>query len=89
MNYRGFLHPEAAEFLRKLSYPLRKKIKDRLRELGESPGEKGQRLKHSLLYRLRIGDYRAIYEIRVEEGKVIVLFIGHRRTVYDDFSRLL
>ena len=89
MSYRVFLHPKAAEFLKKLSPSLRAKIKDRLRELEESPEEKGQRLKHSAFYRLRIGDCRAIYEIHGEEGKVVVLFIGHRRKVYDDFSRLL
>jgi len=89
LSYRVFLHPKAAVFLKKLSPSLRAKIKDRLRELEESPEEKGQRLKHSPFYRLRIGDYRAIYEIHEEEGKVVVLFIGHRRKVYDDFSRLL
>jgi len=88
LNYRVLLHPKAAEFLSSLSYSLKKKIKDRLRELEESPEEKGQRLKYSHFYRLRIGDYRVIYEINREEGKVVVLFIGHRRKVYDDFSRL-
>jgi len=89
LTYRVFLHPEAAEFLKKLNSSLRERIKGRLRELVESPEEKGQRLKYSHFYRLRIVDYRAIYEINREEGKVIVLFIGHRRMVYDDFSRLL
>jgi len=89
LKYRVFLHPKAAEFLRKLRHPLREKIKNNLRELEESPEQKGQRLKYSPFYRLRIGDYRAIYEIHKEEGKVVVLFIGHRRKVYDDFSRLL
>ncbi|MCD6467139.1 MAG: type II toxin-antitoxin system RelE/ParE family toxin, partial [Methanomicrobia archaeon] len=40
-------------------------------------------------WKLRIEDYRAIYEIKVKEKKVIILFIGHRKTVYDDFSRLI
>ncbi|MCD6088121.1 type II toxin-antitoxin system RelE/ParE family toxin [Candidatus Bathyarchaeota archaeon] len=88
MKYKIFLHPKAAEFLKNLSNPLRIMIKNRLRELEESPEEKGQHLRHSSFYRLRIGDYRAIYEINQEERKVIVLFIGHRRTVYDDFSRI-
>lgn len=89
MNYQILLHPKAAEFLRRLNPPLREKIKGRLLELEEAPEEKGQRLKYSSFYRLRIGDYRAIYEIHPEERKVVVLFIGHRRKVYDDFSRLL
>ena len=88
MKYKIFLHPKAAEFLKNLNRSLRVMIKNRLRDLEESPEEKGQRLKHPPFYRLRIRDYRAIYEINKEEGRVIVLFIGHRRTVYDDFSRI-
>ena len=88
MKYKIFLHPKAAEFLKNLNSSLRIMIKNRLKELEESPEEKGQRLRYSSFYRLRIRDYRAIYEI-IKEGKVIVLFIGHRRTVYDDFSRIL
>jgi len=30
-----------------------------------------------------------IHEIDRERSRVIVLFIGHRKDVYDDFSRLL
>ena len=88
MKYKIFLHPKAAEFLKNLNNPLRIMIKNRLMDLEESPEKKGQRLRHSPFYRLRIEDYRAIYEINHEERKVIVLFIGHRRTVYDDFSRI-
>jgi mRNA interferase RelE/StbE len=67
---------------------LRERIKRRLREFEESPERKGRRLYHSPFYRLRIGDYRTIYTINSEERKVTVLFIGHRRKVYDDFSKL-
>ncbi|MFB6088786.1 MAG: type II toxin-antitoxin system RelE/ParE family toxin, partial [Candidatus Aenigmatarchaeota archaeon] len=45
--------------------------------------------KGSKFYRLRIGDYRAIYEVDKKKEKVVVLFIGHRKNVYDDFSKLL
>jgi len=37
----------------------------------------------------RVGDYRAIYEIDDEKKTVIILFIGHRRDVYDEFSGLI
>jgi len=89
LNYRVLLHPKAADFLRRLNSPLREKIKGCLRELEKAPEEKGQRLKHSSFYRLRIGDYRAIYEIHPENREVVILFIGHRRKVYDEFSRIL
>ena len=89
MSYRVLLHPKAAEFLKRADVPLRRRIRDRLRELVSSTKETGQRLKYSPFWRLRIGDYRAIYEVDEEKKTVIILFIGHRREVYDDFSRLL
>jgi mRNA interferase RelE/StbE len=34
-------------------------------------------------YRIRIGDYRAIYDLDHDEKLVIVMIVGHRRDVYD------
>lgn len=34
------------------------------------------------LYRIRVGDYRIVYQIKNVEFVVLVLFIGHRREVY-------
>lgn len=34
------------------------------------------------LYRLRVGDYRIIYDIQDEAVTVLVVKIGHRREVY-------
>ncbi|MCK4637737.1 MAG: type II toxin-antitoxin system RelE/ParE family toxin [Methanomicrobia archaeon] len=67
----------------------KKKIKNKLKELREYPEKRGEHLKYSEFWKLRIEDYRAIYEIKVKEKKVIILFIGHRKNVYDDFSRLI
>jgi len=88
LSYRVLLHPKAAEFLKRADASLKERIKARLKELEDHPEEKGQRLKPTPFWRLRIGDYRAIYMIEEEAKRVIVLFIGHRREVYDDFFRL-
>ncbi len=88
MGYQVMLHPKAHAFLEGLSDDLRKRIRDRLRSLVDDP-ERGTRLRHSEFWRLRIADYRAIYEIDTTNDRVVVLFIGHRTDVYDDFSRLL
>jgi len=88
LTHQVLLHPKVAEYLRKTDEVLRTRIKASLKELGDDP-EKGQRLQHSIHYKLRIGDYRAIYSIDNREQRVIVLFIGHRSEVYDDFSRLV
>ena len=34
------------------------------------------------LYRLRVGDYRIVYQVRDFELIVLVLSVGHRREIY-------
>jgi len=86
VTFKVLLHPKTARFLEGLDPPLRSRIKQSLKELEDSPESKGRRLKGSPFWRLRVGDYRAIYEIDVARKRVIVLFVGHRRDVYDEFS---
>jgi len=89
VTYTVLLHPKAAQSIDKIGEPTRIRIKERLDELKEDPEKKGSRLRHTEFWRLRIGDYRGIYEIKREKGQVIVLYVGHRRDVYDDFSRII
>lgn len=88
MKFKILLHPKAADFLEKLDKPLREMVKTKLEKLEEYPEKRGERLRYTDFWKLRIGNYRAIYEIDREKAQVIILFIGHRETVYDDFSRL-
>jgi len=83
------LHPKAAEALEKISEPNKSRIRDELKELKEGPEGKGTRLRHTEFWRVRVGDYRAIFTLKPVEQQVIVLFIGHRRDVYDDLSKLV
>ena len=34
------------------------------------------------LYRLRVGDYRILYEVNDEEKRVRIVKVGHRQDVY-------
>jgi mRNA interferase RelE/StbE len=43
-----------------------------------------KRLQGSDAYRLRVGDYRVIYDFDVLEGTIHLLFVGHRREIYKD-----
>ena len=87
MTYVLLLHPKAAKELGEIDEPMRSKVKESLKELSIKPTKIGKLLRGSKYWILRVGDYRAIYEVSDEEKKVVVLFIGHRRDVYDDFSR--
>lgn len=88
MPFTVLLHPKAATTLRKIEEPIKSRIKEKLRELKEKPEKVGKPLKYSDFWSLRVGDYRAIYEINREKNQVIILFIGHRKKVYNDFSKI-
>jgi mRNA interferase RelE/StbE len=83
-----FLHPKAAKALERIEESVRLRIVERLKELRDSPERVGKRLKFSDFWSVRVGDYRVIYEIERDKNRVIVLFVGHRRKVYDDFSKM-
>jgi len=88
LTFSVLLSPKAARSLRKLQRSVGRRIVESLRELEQSP-EIGERLKPSRFWRIRMGEYRAIYEVDRPSNRVIVLFIGHRKNVYDEFSRLI
>ena len=88
MPFAVLLHPKAAKALEKMEKQARVRMKDRLRELRDRPEKIGKSLKYTNFWSLRIGDYRAIYEIDKRKSQVIILFIGHRKKVYDDFSKM-
>jgi len=80
------LHSKAAKTLQKIDEPMRSRMKKELMELREHPEKVGKMLTRSNFWSLRVGDYRAIYEIDRDKNQVVVLFVGHRKKVYDDFS---
>lgn len=43
-----------------------------------------QRLQGSDAYRLRVGDYRVIYDFDIGDNRIDLLFVGHRREIYKD-----
>ena len=85
MKYSIMLHPSAVESLGKLDEPVRKQIVKRLRISVNQP-KKGKRLKIGMFYSLRLGNFRAVYEIWQEQRKVVILLIDHRDNVYEVFD---
>jgi mRNA interferase RelE/StbE len=87
--FKVLLHPNAAKALRKLVGTSKARLKTALGELAEDPFNAGKPLHPSEYWSVRSGDYRAIYEVNSEQNQVTVLFVGHRKKVYDDFSKLV
>ncbi|MPZ86331.1 MAG: type II toxin-antitoxin system mRNA interferase toxin, RelE/StbE family [Actinophytocola sp.] len=70
--------------MRKLPRDIAARIKtgtEALRENQRPAGVKSLAGKHGL-WRIRIGDYRVVYEIRDNELLVLVIRVAHRREVY-------
>ena len=87
MTFSVLLTSRAARSIRKLERSVGARIQESLAELAQNP-ETGEQLRPSKFWKIRVGDYRAIYEIDRSNNWVIVLFIGHRKNVYDEFFRL-
>ena len=89
MSFSVLLHPKAAKELQRIESQTRARIIERATELRENPEKIGKPLKQSDFWSLRVGDYRAIYQIDAGRKQVIILFVGHRSKVYDDFMKML
>lgn len=86
--YKIVYHPKVANDLLKLSVKWQEKIKWAIEErLTISPEIYGKPLRKSLkgYWKLRIGDYRAIF--RLEKSLVIIFIIGHRSVVYNQIEK--
>ena len=85
MNYRVELTPTAEKDLSRLPKRQAQLAFDRLRRLGRNADTISHRTLAGQLrgvFRLRIGDYRALYTLDHANARVIVHIVRHRRDVY-------
>jgi mRNA interferase RelE/StbE len=83
-EYTVLILPSAQKQLSKLPNAIATRIEDKMMELEQDPRPAGcKKLKGRDAWRIRIGDYRVIYEIHDGRLVVTVITIGHRREVYE------
>ena len=83
MNYAVSILRRAQKELGQLSSPSFERVCDAIRSLGDSPRPPGcRKLVGRDGWRIRVGDYRVIYEIDDPARTVLVLHVGHRRDIY-------
>ena len=67
----------------KLDSRIRSQIQAKIRELGARLEQfPHQRLQGRSEYRLRVGDYRVIYEFNLSQNILYLITLGHRREIY-------
>lgn len=79
-----FLSESALRDLKKLPRVISKRIFRKLEEFQENPfsSKNLKKLAGQPYYRIRVGDYRIIFELGKKEGEIYVLKISHRKNIY-------
>ena len=84
MSYRIVIPKPAQKQLDNISKIERDRLIVTLRSLADDPRPNGvKKLKgYDNTYRVRVGDYRIIYEIKDRELIVLLLSVSHRKDAY-------
>jgi len=83
IEYRVAINKRAVKALEKINEPNYSKIKTAILNLGNNPRPSGfKKLRGRDAYRIRVVDYRIIYEILDEILLIDVIELGHRKNIY-------
>lgn len=84
-QYRLEITATARRDFRRLPPQARQRTVLAIDELADEPRPPGStRLRGWHAYRIRVGDYRVLYEVDDRSGVVTVLRVKHRKDVYRD-----
>ena len=83
MTYQVSLKKRVIKVLSKINEPYYSNLKDAIFDLAEIPRPVGyKKLKGRDAYRIRVADYRIIYEINDEILLIDIIDLGHRKEIY-------
>jgi mRNA interferase RelE/StbE len=83
MKYDIEIERSALKALQKIPVRNQDKVIEKIEQLAYNPRPSGaKKLTGRDGWRLRIGNYRIIYEIRDQTCYILVLDIGHRKEIY-------
>jgi mRNA interferase RelE/StbE len=84
MHYQLTIKPKAIRALEKINEPDYSTIKVAIYGLADNPRPHGyKKLKGRDGYRIRVGDYRIIYNIFDNILTIDVVNLGHRKDIYE------
>jgi mRNA interferase RelE/StbE len=84
MVYRITLRKQAIKAMEKINEPYYSAIKQAIYNLAQNPRPQGYiKLKGRDGYRIRVTDYRIIYDIFDEVLSIDVIDLGHRKDIYE------
>ncbi len=83
-SYKVSLRPSAEKDLPRLWSDIVARVAARMSRLITNPfPSQAVKLKEpGRLYRIRVGDYRVVYEVDAKSSLIVVHYVRHRREVY-------
>ena len=83
--YHIDLKKDAEKILRKIPHKEGDKIISKIHQLATNPYPVGYKKLTGYvdMYRIRVGDYRVIYQIYDERLVIFIIKIGHRKNIYE------
>ena len=82
--YKVNFSKKASKSLQDISESFYSNIKKSILSLSQNPRPFGyKKLKNREAYRIRVGNYRVIYEIFDTELIIDIIDLGHRKDIYD------
>jgi mRNA interferase RelE/StbE len=87
MAYQLEVKRSAVKDMRHLPKDVQQRAIDAINTLAEIPIPMGatKLVGHDTLYRIRLGDWRIVYDVDEEAETITILAVKHRRDVYREF----
>lgn len=87
-KYGIALERRAAKWIALQQAHVQERLKEAVEGLASDPWPKGSRklARYEDLYRIRVGDYRIIYTVDIDEHMVVVVDAGPRQSIYKRYS---
>ena len=82
MSYKVKLHPNVVKFLVKLPEDISERIKNKLKEIKENPFHYLEHYEGEDVYKLRIGNYRALIDVDISRKILFVRVLDKRGRIY-------
>ena len=90
MSYRINITSAAERQFKELPRRFQINIRDAIYSLSDEPRPEGCKKHQSKknLWRIRVGNYRVVYQIKDKELIVLILRIGNRKEIYQKLGRM-
>ena len=82
MKFQIIWSEPAAKQLKKLDHSVAKRIFNKVSELENNPYRNVKKLVNYPYFRLRVGEYRVVINIKNSELQVLILKVGNRKNIY-------